>query len=30
MAFDYNNLSERLYGKNDEIAALVEKYLHTK
>jgi len=30
MAFDDKNLSERLYGKNDEIAALVEKYLHTK
>ncbi|MEZ5000460.1 MAG: glutamine synthetase family protein [Bacteroidales bacterium] len=27
-AFDDRDLSERLYGKNDEIAALVSKYLH--
>ena len=27
-AFDDRNLSERLYGKNEEIAALVNLYLH--
>ncbi len=30
LAYDDKNLSERLYGKNDEIAVLVEKHLHTK
>ena len=27
-AYDDKDLSERLYGKNDEIAALVEQYIH--
>jgi glutamine synthetase len=29
-AFDDHNLSERLYGKNEEIAILVAKHLHCK
>jgi len=30
MSFDDKDLSERLFGKNEEIAKLVSKYLHTK